>query len=323
MEILKRDSFLQKFFDKTTLKCNNIKTVNSKGLALEDLPKHLQPDLETAFGPQAKAPIPKELPSSKDIETIEALLASAKGLSETASSHSMPSLPEPTESYAVPASSPEEDSLFAHLEVSYWVAGGYPSLKELTEETYWPESRLRQMISRVNPRLTLNGLPQFTLPRPVGENSAFKGWTSKYDPRFVLSVNTVTNVSDKRSKAAKLAEINVSPAEWDGWLTNSENYEYYKFMVDVKWKQGDETAKLQLLNGMERGDLSTIKYWHEFTGKHVQRSELSVNTSVVISRVIEVLTSYVDPGKLTEIAQALQMDSLTEVSSTELFNLDD
>jgi hypothetical protein len=74
---------------------------------------------------------------------------------------------------------------------------------------------------------------------------------------------------------------------------------------------------------MERGDLSTIKYWHEFTGKHVQRSELSVNTSVVISRVIEVLTSYVDPGKLTEIAQALQMDSLTEVSSTELFNLDD
>lgn len=202
---------------------------------------------------------------------------------------------------------PDEDQLITYLETNYWLNGGYPSFGELLE--FYPEDYLRQLIFKLSERLSLRGLPKYVLP-PAKDDPIFNRELTNFDPRFVMACNIVTNVTDKRTKAAKLNEVNVSMAEWDGWLTNNENYQYYQRLVEIKWNQVDETAKLQVIRNIENGSLSDIKYYHEFTGKFTPQAQIQVNMGIVIARVIETLTRFVEPAKLEEIASALTSETL-------------
>lgn len=218
---------------------------------------------------------------------------------------------------AIPETDPKVENLVAYLETCYWMKDGYPKFEDLLAETGYTEQYMRQTLSRVSNVLTQRGLPSYALP-PGPEDPIFKEWTSKYDPRFVLACNIIANTSDKRSLAMKLDEIEVSLAEWDGWLTNKDYYEYYKLLVSKQWDKLPETAKLGIIRGVHMGDLKTIQYYHEFTGAHTPTSQVVVNTGVVIQRVIEVLSAKLPPDMLNEIANDLSMDRLIETTAQEL-----
>lgn len=222
--------------------------------------------------------------------------------------------PEPS---AIPEVDPKVENLVAYLETQYWMEGGYPLFEDLKAETGYTESQLRQSLLRASSILTQRGLPLYALP-PGPEDSIFKEWKSKYDPRFVLAANLISNVTDKRSTSAKLNEIEVSLAEWDGWLTNDSYYRYYKLLVETRWSQLDEIAKLGIIRGVHMGDLKTIQYYHEFTGKHVQTTQLNLNIGAVLQRVVEVLATHLPPDMLSLVADELQMEQLMEASSREL-----
>lgn len=214
-------------------------------------------------------------------------------------------------------STEDEDNLVTYLEVSYWLNTGYPTFPELLEETAFGEDYLRTTLNRLTDRLQSRGLPKYVLP-PTKDNPLYSGWTYKFDPRFVMAVNIVTNVTDKRTKAAKLNEVGVAMAEWDAWLTNLEYYQYYQNLVEIRWNQVDETAKLQIIRSIESGDLPAIKYYHEYTGKFSPSTQIQVNMGVVIARVIETLTRFVEPAKLDEIASALTSEKIFEATSHEV-----
>lgn len=222
--------------------------------------------------------------------------------------------PEPS---VIPESDPKVDNLVAYLETQYWMEGGYPFFDDLRQETGYTESQMRQTLLRASSILTQRGLPSYALP-PGPEDSIFKEWTSKYDPRFVLAANMISNVTDKRSVSAKLNEIEVTPAEWDGWLTNDSYYKYYKLLVETRWSQLDEIAKLGIIRGVHMGDLKTIQYYHEFTGKHVQTTAIQVNIGSVLQRVVEVLATHLSPDMLNTVANELSMENLMEATSREL-----
>lgn len=287
---------------------------------MDDLPKNLQPTTgfkilnenettnENENTPQNSAlknpaPTPVGLLDPEDQKKLDVLMdpkhASALELLLEANRKD-----NPVQGEDLIPTSVREEHLIAYLETQYWLNGGYPLFEDLLAETGFEESQMRRYLSTVSNVLTQRGLPSYALP-PGPEDSIFTEWKSKFDPRFVLAAGFIANVSDKRNISAKLAEIDVTPAEWDGWLTNESYYNYFKLLVDQKWTQLDEVAKLGIIRGVHMGDLKTIQYFHEFTGKHVQKSEVAINVNAVLNSVIDILSHHVEPDVLVAVANEL------------------
>lgn len=295
---------------------------------MNDLPEHLLP--QTNFKPVSlensvelqglnnSAPVGSLSPEDQhliDVLTAEKHSSALEILLEEERKKRLPA------ESVIPEVDPRVENLTAYLETRYWLQGGYPFFEELLRETGYTESQMRQTLVKASIKLRSRGLPSYTVP-PSDEESIFEGWTSEYDPRFVLACNIVASTSDKRTLAAKLDEVEVTVAEWDGWLLNKKNYDYFKLLVETRWNQLDEVAKLGIIRGVQMGDLSTIKYFHEFTGKHVQNSVVTINTSSVIQRVIEVLSKHLTPDMLNTVANDLQLDNLVDTTAKEVLPLE-
>lgn len=203
----------------------------------------------------------------------------------------------------------EQVQMLGHLEFCFYTQNGYPTWEELRSLTNYTDVQLRLLLTVVNERLELRGLPNYPIPsemKPVG-------WKSTLDPLFVIAVSEVTNVSNKASKEAKLKKIGVTPRQWDAWLLSEENYNYYKYMVKSQWNRAEDSAQLGIMAGIEKQDLQAIRYYHEFTGRFKPSTELNVNLGVIVAHMMEIFSRYVDPATLSKIADELNVIEVKEI----------
>lgn len=197
----------------------------------------------------------------------------------------------------------EEVQMLGHLEFNFYAKDGYPTWEELKELTQYTDVQLRLLMTHVNERLELRGLPNYPIPSQL----APVGWKSDLDPLFVIAVTEVTNVTNKASTEAKLKKIGVTPRQWDAWLLDSSNYNYYKLMVQSKWNRTEDSAQLGLMSLVEKQDLQAIRYYHEFTGRFKPSTELNVNLGVIVARMMEIFSHHVPPATLSKIAEELNV----------------
>lgn len=203
----------------------------------------------------------------------------------------------------------EQVQMLGHLEFNFYTNKGYPTWDELKALTQYTDVQLRLLMTQVNERLELRGLPNYPIPsqlEPVG-------WKSSLDPLFVIAVSEVTNVTNKASKEAKLKKVGVTPRQWDAWLLNEENYNYYKYMVKSQWNRAEDSAQLGIMAGIEKQDLQAIRYYHEFTGRFKPSTELNVNLGVIVAHMMEIFSRYVDPATLSKIADELNVIEVKEI----------
>jgi hypothetical protein len=205
----------------------------------------------------------------------------------------------------------EQVQMLGHLEFNFYTKQGYPTWEELKELTRYTDVQLRLLMTQVNERLELRGLPHYPVPSQVEP----VGWKSSLDPLFVIAVSEVTNVTNKASKEAKLKKIGVTPRQWDAWLLSEENYNYYKYMVKSQWNRAEDAAQLGIMAGIEKQDLQAIRYYHEFTGRFKPSTELNVNLGVIVAHMMEIFSRYVDPATLSKIADELNVIEVKEIDS--------
>jgi hypothetical protein len=197
----------------------------------------------------------------------------------------------------------EEVQMLGHLEFTFYTKNGYPTWEELKDLTSYTDVQLRLLMTHVNERLELRGLPNYPIPSQL----APVGWKSSLDPLFVIAVTEVTNVTNKASTEAKLKKIGVTPRQWDAWLLDTEHYNYYKYMVQSKWNRTEDVAQLGLMSLVEKQDLQAIRYYHEFTGRFKPSTELNVNLGVIVARMMEIFSHHVPPATLSKIAEELNV----------------
>ena len=168
--------------------------------------------------------------------------------------------------------------------------------------------QLEELFTEANKILEdARGLPPFVVK--------FKT-TKILDPRFVAACNIIMDVSDKRSVAAKLKDVSLTTKQWNNFLRTKANREYYDKLVDNlmdydTWQE----SRLAIARNVSQGDLSSIKYFHELTGKFVAQKDFDPRIlTYMMTAILEIVVRHVDGHTARIIADELEAVAIKELT---------
>lgn len=186
----------------------------------------------------------------------------------------------------------------------YWETQGKVTLAKIAEELDLSQERVALETSRpeFEKMLKERGLPGFKPEREI------------LSGKQLVAVDSVLNLHDKRSLNSKLKEAGVTTREWQAWLAEPEFVKYLRKQTKERFKNVDIDADLALAQLVSNGDLSAIKYYHEFTGIYRPGTEVGANLTVIMSRILEILAKHVTKEVLLAVAAELEGEKVLEVA---------
>jgi hypothetical protein len=185
--------------------------------------------------------------------------------------------------------------------------GEYPKFDELKKwsKPYWDlegypqnDKEWTKLLDDLAGSLLNRGLPFYTV-----------GTYYELDPNFVAAVRLLLDVSDKRSKVAKLTEAGLTSAQFTAKMRTKRHREYYTTQLEKVFDEDvAEDAKLAIARGIQVGDLSAVKYYHEFTGKYRPNEQANMNELFVAftQAVMQSLARHVATDVINIIAAELR-----------------
>lgn len=159
------------------------------------------------------------------------------------------------------------------------------------------------MLPSINSALAKRELPEYDPYKRIPKKD-------ELDPSFVVAVNSLVDISDKRSKAVKLKGVGLTTNKFNVLLKSRMNKAYYEARAEEAFGNVQPVAKTQLGKLVDSGDLQAIKYYHEFTGVHDPNRELNFNLNKLIALFMEVLIRHVDPKLIDVISQEFDVKLL-------------
>lgn len=189
-----------------------------------------------------------------------------------------------------------------YIEARYWITGVYPDAIKVNEEHGLNFPELRQLLPQINQALTKRELPLFDPERKPSK--------LELDPSFVIAVNYLVDISDKRSKTIKLKAVGLSTTKFNILLKNPLNKHYYETRAEEAFRNVSPVAKTSLGKLVEVGDLQAIKYYHEFVGEHDPNKEINNNINKLISLFMEILIKHVPKDTVDAISREFDVKLL-------------
>jgi len=120
----------------------------------------------------------------------------------------------------------------------------------------------------------------------------------------VAAVSLITNFSDTRPTAAKLAAIGVTPEEYNGWLSNPLFKQELTNRAEDILDNVFPEAQAALAKKVKTGDIQALKFYYEITGR--AQSPESINLKLTVVKLIEAIQKHVkDPTVLAAIASEI------------------
>lgn len=137
----------------------------------------------------------------------------------------------------------------------------------------------------------------------VGEN---RGLSSQQ----IALISILTNISDTRALNAKLKAAGVKPAIYRGWLQNKEFNDMLRSISSDTLKSSIPIAEAQLAAQASAGDLRSIKYMFEVTGRHDPNKQQQVDSQALIAVIIDSIQQVVkDPEVLEQIQKTIAFNA--------------
>lgn len=185
------------------------------------------------------------------------------------------------------------------LEYTYWEKGEYITPSDLAPLYRITLDQAESLYLKANPVLEKRGLP------PYKRSPLFP---DKFDPMFILAVNKLTDPMDKRSNAVKLKELGLSTKTFQAYLKLEQNRSYYERRLNEAFETTEYSAKTSLMRNIESGDLNSIKYFHEYTGRFQSNDSTAFNFILVLQKVMEILAKHVDQAILDTVASEFEKE---------------
>lgn len=127
----------------------------------------------------------------------------------------------------------------------------------------------------------------------------------KLSERQIAAIAIMSNFTDRRPVEARLAEINVSPEELQGWMSDPAFKNHFHSRAQDAFDNVAPVATVSLAKQIERGNFQAIKFYYEITGQ--AQSPEAVNVRQAMNVLIEAVQKHVkDPAVLEAIAQEVQ-----------------
>ena len=218
----------------------------------------------------------------------------------------------------------EQYEFLVWYEQQYWMHGSLPHYKAIKslgiameEDWYWE--------TWMNPRfadsLRSRGIPEHLITEHTAPNESLSTEISQRKSKFagrtlseqqMAVANVMLDTHDKRSKLKKLTELGISTATYNNWLRDPVYRRYCLERAEDLLVSSQHVAHLSLLNRVEQGDLTAIKYYNSMTGRFREKADAAVQVNVqnntllgneILIKVVEVIQKHVtDTALLDAIA---------------------
>lgn len=199
--------------------------------------------------------------------------------------------------------------LIARIEVHYNLNGSIPPMDSLLEKSGLPALKLRHLIkTEINPKLEARGIPTYVEPK---EHSIHKRLDDlDFDPKFVLACNQILDTSSNKSFNARIKELSVlgiTTNTWNNWMKDERYYLYAQKVFNERFdKTLDMQADMALARNIQSGDLQSIKYYKELTGKFRPHDENQVALAMLLKLTMEIISRHVPSNVIDVIAEEIE-----------------
>ena len=114
--------------------------------------------------------------------------------------------------------------------------------------------------------------------------------------------NTMLDRTDSRSAKKKLQDLGISTAVYQSYLRDPGFQNYIRTRAENALGDNQHEAHLALIDRVQSGDMSAIKYFNELTGRYVPSSgDKDVNVTLILMRVLEIIQRHVKDLPTQEI----------------------
>lgn len=193
------------------------------------------------------------------------------------------------------------EEVITYYETQYWMENDYPSTKTVLDKWKLTHEELKLLLPTINAALTgSRGLP------PVEISPGPKKPRDELDPFFVLAVNYLTDISDKRGKSVKFTAAGITSLRFNALLRQENHKAYFDLRVQEALKGTKTSADLGLAKNVESGDLNAIKYFNELTGVYRPENSNQMALGVLLGVLMEILSKRLDPAIMVEIADEFE-----------------
>ena len=136
---------------------------------------------------------------------------------------------------------------------------------------------------------------------------------SKLSPIQLIVANSMLDLIDTRPPKKKLADLNVSPYQYQSWMKDPDFSAYLHERAEGLLTDVSHEVMLALIDKAMSGDMKAVAYYHELTGRFVQQTSSAVGSSSshdlqnMIVRIIEIIVDEVDdPDTAARIGDRLK-----------------
>lgn len=181
------------------------------------------------------------------------------------------------------------------LEVLAWIEEWWLRREEFPPvgafNNFWPDFDLQAALRH---ETFLYALDQRGIKLPSPDD--------KLTSEQIAAVATLSNFTDGRSRSAKLRDLGITPAKWQGWLKNKHFKQFLHELAGNNFMDNVDAVQEGLLNAARKGSTDAVKLYMEMTGRYTGQSQEVMNIKIILSRLLEAIQMHVkDPNVIREI----------------------
>lgn len=125
-------------------------------------------------------------------------------------------------------------------------------------------------------------------------------------PEQLVACQLALSTTDTRSLRKKLDEAGIKASQWDAWKKLPKVQKYLRIRAEEGLGTAIATAEVALAKNAESGDLNSIKYLMEMTGRWSSKTVGELNVNFLLMKILEILQTHItDPVMLQSISEDL------------------
>lgn len=122
-------------------------------------------------------------------------------------------------------------------------------------------------------------------------------------PEQMSAIAAMLDYTDRRSDEKKLRDVGITTRQWTTWMLDDTFSDYLRERSERMLLNSQHEAHKGLLKGVRNGNVASVKYMNEMTGRYNPEADNNVNIRALLMGMIEILQKYIqDPIVLHGIA---------------------
>lgn len=184
----------------------------------------------------------------------------------------------------------------------------------------WPTVGNAELLAKAGPRPSITAIQQYQVTKHFREGMAERGIevdpnVGELTPEQISCIRLLTNPMDKRTPKGKLQALGIPYSKYAGWLKQKPFNDAIRGIAGKGLDEAIPLAEVALASSASNGDLNSIKFLMEVTGRYNPAQREAIDAQALIAVMVdaaqevlghdpELLRQYTDIVKLK--AQAVK-----------------